>query len=154
MSTMDSWDWALNEFVHRTPRVAHAIVVSADGLPVARSDRLPPDRAGQLASVVAGLVSLLQGGAARCFDAGDVRQCVVEMAAGYLLIAVIPDGGRPDGSSLGVLAAVSADLGVVGFEMAKQVGRFGRQFTPEPRRSSSGVRAPRRGRSPTRSCAP
>lgn len=131
----DEWDWALNDFVHRTARVAHAVVVSADGLLMARSERLPKDRADQLAAVISGLVSLTQG-AANCFAGGSVIQCVVEMERGYLLINAIGDGG-----SLGVLADPHTDLGVVGYEIEKQVALLGRHLTPELRAPSAGATA-------------
>ena len=57
--------WLVTNFAERVPGVAHAIVVSADGLLLTSSDRLPRDRADQLAAVASGLVSLTQG-AARC----------------------------------------------------------------------------------------
>ena len=46
------------------PGVAHAMVVSADGLPVAVSDRLDRPKADQLAAIASGLASLTQGGPA------------------------------------------------------------------------------------------
>src|SRR5919202_781945 len=76
--------WLVSNFAERVPGVAHAIVVSADGLLLTSSDRLPRDRADQLAAVASGLVSLTQG-AARCFDAGGVIQTVVEMDRGIVL---------------------------------------------------------------------
>ncbi|WP_139320376.1 roadblock/LC7 domain-containing protein, partial [Pseudonocardia sp. Ae263_Ps1] len=77
--------WLVTNFAERVPGVAHAIVVSADGLLLTASDRLPRDRADQLAAVASGLVSLTQG-AARCFDAGGVVQTVVEMDRGIVLL--------------------------------------------------------------------
>jgi uncharacterized protein len=129
------WDWVLTDFVARTAKVAHAVVVSTDGLLVARSERLPQDRAEQLSAVVAGLVGLTSG-AARCLDLGQVRTCVVEMARGYLLVTSIAGGG-----SLGVLAAPEVELGLVGYEIAKLAESFDRPFTPDPRGTSLEARA-------------
>src|SRR5216683_5061417 len=84
-------NWLITNFVERVPTVAHAIVVSADGLPLAFSEGFPPDRADQLAAVASGLVSLTQG-AARVFEAGTVTQTVVEMEGGFLFIMAISDG--------------------------------------------------------------
>src|ERR1700716_949761 len=75
--------WLVTDFTERVPGVAHAIAVSADGLLWAGSARLPGDRAGQLAAVAAGLSSLTHG-AARCFEAGVVRETVVEMERGVM----------------------------------------------------------------------
>src|SRR5580700_4083780 len=62
-------DWLVTDFVDRVRDVAHAVVVSADGLPLAYNARFPRDHADQLAAVTSGLASLCQG-AARVFQAG------------------------------------------------------------------------------------
>ena len=54
-------NWLITDFVSNVPGVAHTVVVSADGLPLAYSDGFPRDRADQLAAVAAGLISLTQG---------------------------------------------------------------------------------------------
>ena len=43
------FNWLVGNFANRTPGVAHALVVSADGLPVAVSERLDRAKADQLA---------------------------------------------------------------------------------------------------------
>ena len=53
-------NWLLGNFAQRTPGVAHAMVVSADGLPVAVSERLDRPKADQLAAIASGLASLTQ----------------------------------------------------------------------------------------------
>jgi uncharacterized protein len=73
--------WLLSNLAKRTPGVAHAMVVSADGLPIAVSERLDRTMADQLAAIASGVASLSQG-AARSFDAGLVKQTVVEMQRG------------------------------------------------------------------------
>ncbi|HEX7305307.1 MULTISPECIES: roadblock/LC7 domain-containing protein [Lentzea] len=124
---LDNFSWLVEDFVSRVAGVAHAIVVSADGLLLASSDRLPHDRAEQLAAVSSGLVSLNQG-AARCFEAGEVKQTVVEMERGYLFLMSISDG-----SCLAVLAAPNCDIGLIGYAMTRLVERVGLQLTPEIR---------------------
>src|SRR6266540_3010770 len=119
--------WLVGNFAKRTAGVAHAMVVSADGLPVSVSDRLDRPRADQLAAIASGLASLSQG-AARYFDAGLVNQTVVEMERGLLFVMSISDG-----SSLTVLATPSCDAGVVGYEMALLVARAGDILTPKLR---------------------
>lgn len=119
--------WLLDNFVDQVPGIAHAIVVSADGLPMSSSRGFPAERADQLAAIAAGLSSLTQG-AARCFDAGAVRQMVVEMEQGYLFVMAVGDG-----SCLAALASPSSDLGLVGYEMALMVARVGPVLTPSAR---------------------
>ena len=119
--------WLVDSFVQQVPGVAHAVVVSADGLLLVPSSGLPRDRADQLAAVTSGLVSLTQG-AARCFDAGGVVQTVVEMERGIVLTMAISDG-----SSLAVLASPSCDIGLIGYEMTLLVDRAGKLLTTELR---------------------
>jgi predicted regulator of Ras-like GTPase activity (Roadblock/LC7/MglB family) len=107
--------------------VAHAVVVSADGLPLAFNARFPRDHADRLAAVTAGLASLTQG-AARSFQAGQVIQTAVEMEAGLYVVMTIRNG-----SSIAVLAAAKCDLGLVAYEMSLLVERVGRELTPASR---------------------
>jgi predicted regulator of Ras-like GTPase activity (Roadblock/LC7/MglB family) len=129
----DGFGWLVDDFVRQVPGVAHAVVVSADGLFLTGSKGLPQDRAEQLSAVASGMVSLTQG-AARCFDAGGVNQCVVEMDRGYLFLMSISDG-----SSLAVLAAPNSDIGLVAYEMTLLVERVGEQLTPELRARLQGA---------------
>jgi len=80
-SPVQDLNWLITDFAGRVPAVAHAIVVSADGLPLAFSDGFPKDRADQLAAVTSGLTSLTHG-AARVFEGGPVTQTIVEMRRG------------------------------------------------------------------------
>jgi predicted regulator of Ras-like GTPase activity (Roadblock/LC7/MglB family) len=122
----------VSNFAERVPGVAHAVVVSADGLLLTASSRLPRDRADQLAAVASGLISLTQG-AARCFEAGEVVQTVVEMERGIVLLMSIGDG-----SCLATLAAPNCDIGLVGYEMTLLVDRVGQLLTPELRAELQG----------------
>jgi uncharacterized protein len=126
-SSMQDLNWLITNFAGRVPSVAHAIVVSADGLPLAFSDRFPQDRADQLAAVTSGLTSLTQG-AARVFEGGAVTQTVVEMQRGLLLVMAISDG-----SSLAVLASADCEMGLVAYEMALLVESVGQALTPDTR---------------------
>ncbi|SDQ97035.1 roadblock/LC7 domain-containing protein [Thermostaphylospora chromogena] len=118
------FDWLITEFVRGTPGVAHAVVVSADGLCLASSEGFPEDRADQLAAVAAGLLSLTVG-ASRVFEGGAVTQTVVEMERGLLLVMAISDG-----SVLAVLAAPDCDMGLVAYQMTLLVDRAGQVLTP------------------------
>lgn len=128
----ERFGWLVTDFAERVPGVAHAIVVSADGLLLTASAKLPKDRADQLSAVASGLLSLTQG-AARCFEAGEITETVVEMQRGTLLQMAISDG-----SCLTVLAAPQCDMGVVAYEMAMLVERVGQMLTPEVRSQLQG----------------
>lgn len=118
------FNWLINVFTERVPGVTHAVVVSSDGMLVAVSDHLPRDSADQLAAVTSSLVSVTNG-AAMILDGEDIRQTVVEMGRGYFLVMSIRDG-----SILATLAAHEADVGVVGYEMAKLVKQAGEVLSP------------------------
>jgi len=120
-------NWLITAFADRVPHVAHALVVSSDGLPLAFSRGLPPDRIDQLAAVTSGLTSLVDG-AARIFEGGPVSQTVVEMRQGLLIVMSVPGG-----SSLTVLAGADCDMGLVAYEMALLADRTWRALTPETR---------------------
>ena len=126
-ATTRALDWFVSNFVRDVPGVSHAILVSADGLLMASSSHLPADRADQLAAVTSGLASLATG-AARLFEAGDVRQSIVEMDGGYLLLM-----GVGNGSYLAALASISCEVGQVGYEMAVLVDRVGKAVQATPR---------------------
>ena len=123
----ENLNWLVSNFAKSVPGAAHAIVVSADGLLMAVSERLDRARADTLSAVASGLASLTQG-SARLFGGGTVTQTVVEMERGYLLVMAVSDG-----SCLAVLAGPSCDLGVIGYEMALLVARTGAVLTPELR---------------------
>jgi predicted regulator of Ras-like GTPase activity (Roadblock/LC7/MglB family) len=120
-------DWLITDFTARVVDVAHAVVVSADGVPLALSEHIPPGFAEQLAAITAGLVSLMQG-AARIFEAGQPMQALVEMDAGLMLVKAISDG-----SALAVLAALDCDTDLVSYEMTRMVEAVGEVLTPAAR---------------------
>ena len=123
----DDVNWLITNFVESTPGVVEAIVVSSDGLLMAMSNGL--DRAGgdRFAAVASGLIGLPYGAAGR-FGGGRVNEVIIEMDHAFLLVT-----GISDGSSLGVVAEATCDIGLVGYEMAVLVEKAGRVLTPELR---------------------
>jgi predicted regulator of Ras-like GTPase activity (Roadblock/LC7/MglB family) len=132
-TALENLDWLVDSLTRRTADIAHAILVSADGMPMARSAAFPPDRADQLAAITSGLTSLTQG-AARCFAAGQVHQLVVEMDGGYLVVMSVGEG-----SSLAALASPQCDLGQVGYQMQLLIARVATALTPEIRAVQPGA---------------
>ncbi len=122
-----SLDWLVTRLVDEVPDVAHAILLSADGLLMAASASIPADRAEQVAAVSSGLASLGVG-ASRLFAGGAVLQTIVEMEHGYLMLMSVGNG-----SNLAVLTQESADIGQVGYEMALLVDRVGRTIQAQAR---------------------
>ena len=121
----NQFGWLVNDFAERVPGVAHAVVVSADGLLMAMSDDIDRTQGDQLAAIVSGLSSLTRG-AARQFDAGEVRQSIVEMDRMFLFTTSISDG-----SVLAVAAEATCDVGLVGYEMTLLVTRAEATMTPQ-----------------------
>jgi uncharacterized protein len=119
--------WLVNSFAENVPGVAHAVVVSVDGLLLTGSSRLPIDRAEQMAAIAAGLVSLNLG-AAKLLGADEVVRAVVEMDLGVLLLTSIKDG-----SCLAVLAVRDCDIAQVAYEMTVLVDQVGQILTPQLR---------------------
>jgi predicted regulator of Ras-like GTPase activity (Roadblock/LC7/MglB family) len=124
--------WLVDNFAERVIGVAHAIVISVDGLLLTSSHRLPEDRAEQMAAISAGIVSLNQG-AARCLGADIVHRAIVEMDHGVLLLTSIRDG-----SCLAVLAVRDCDIAQIAYEMTVLVDQVGQMLTPELRAELSG----------------
>ena len=120
-------NWLVTDFTARVPDVAHAVVVSADGVPLALSEGIPYGFAEQLAAITSGLAGLMQG-AARIFEAGQPLQALVEMDGGLMLIKAISDG-----SCLAVLAAPECDTDLVSYEVTLLVEAVGEVLTPAAR---------------------
>lgn len=120
-------NWLVTEFTTRVEDIAHAIVVSADGVPLALSTGIPEAALEQFAAIISGLSSLMQG-AARVFEGGTPTQALVEMESGLLFVKAISDG-----SSLAVLTAPECDTRQVSFEMTRLVGAVGELLTPPAR---------------------
>jgi uncharacterized protein len=117
-------NWLVSDFTARVADVAHAAVVSADGVPLALSEAIPEFFAEQLAAITSGLASLMQG-AARIFEAGTPTQALVEMEGGLMVIKAISDG-----SSLCVLAAPDCDTELISYEMSLLVEAVGEVLSP------------------------
>ena len=120
-------DWLVTDFTERVADVAHAVVVSSDGVPVAVSDAIPPDRVGQLCAITSGLTGLTEG-AARMFEGGAVIQALIEMERGLMVVKAVSGG-----SSLAVLASPDCDMDQVAYEMTLLVEAVGDIVTPASR---------------------
>jgi len=120
-------NWLVTEFTTRVEDVAHAVVVSADGVPLALSAGIPLRAVEQLAAIISGLTSLMQG-APRIFEGGSATQALVEMDGGLMFVKAISDG-----SSLAVLTAPECDTRQVSYEMTLLVEAVGELLTPAVR---------------------
>jgi predicted regulator of Ras-like GTPase activity (Roadblock/LC7/MglB family) len=119
--------WLLDDLVERVPTAQQAVVLSADGLLLGSSAAMDREDAEHLSAMAAGFQSLAKG-ASRHFDAGAVRQTVVEMDNAFLVVTA---AGR--GACLALLADAEADMGMVAYQMNLMVKRVGAAMTSEPR---------------------
>jgi predicted regulator of Ras-like GTPase activity (Roadblock/LC7/MglB family) len=117
-------NWLVTDFTTRVADVAHAIVVSADGVPLALSEGIPPQAVEQFSAITSGLTSLIRG-AAQIMEAGTPLQAMVEMDRGLMFVKQISDG-----SSLAVLTAPEVDTRQVSYEMTLLVEAVGELLTP------------------------
>lgn len=119
--------WLLDDLVERVPTAQQAVVLSADGLMMGASSGIGRDDAEHLSAMAAGFQSLAKG-ASRHFQAGPVRQTVVEMESAFLFVTAAGQG-----ACLAVLASSEADLGLIAYEMAMLVTRVGQNMTAPER---------------------
>jgi predicted regulator of Ras-like GTPase activity (Roadblock/LC7/MglB family) len=119
-----TFNWLLGSFATKTAGVQEAIVVSSDGLLMAKASKRDRADSDRLAAVVCGLTSLAAG-AAEWYTLGALNRVVIDMEDGYLVVTSISRG-----SALGVIASTSANLGTVAYEMTLFGSRAGASLTP------------------------
>jgi predicted regulator of Ras-like GTPase activity (Roadblock/LC7/MglB family) len=124
-SEAQRFNWLLSQFAGNTPEVIDAIAVSADGLLIAMSSRLDRASADRLAAITSAMISLAAG-AGTTYDLGIPNKVIVDLDRGYLLVSSISAG-----STLGVLATRSANLGNLAYEMAVFANRAGEVISPQ-----------------------
>jgi predicted regulator of Ras-like GTPase activity (Roadblock/LC7/MglB family) len=123
-------DWLLDDLVRRVSHVSKALILSQDGMALGSSETLERDDAEHLAALAAGFQSLARG-AGRHFGGGGVRQTIIEMESGFLLVSAAGSG-----TCLAVIAEQGADLGLVAYEMAILVRRTGEHIRVGTRASA------------------
>jgi predicted regulator of Ras-like GTPase activity (Roadblock/LC7/MglB family) len=114
--------WLLDNLVSRVANVREALILSRDGLVVARSSNMSREQGDRLSALAAGVQSLARGAGQR-FRGGNVRQTIIEMDAALLFIT---NAGQS--TCLAVLADTEADAGQVAYEMTVLVKRLGQHL--------------------------
>lgn len=122
-----SFRWLVDDFVDRVHGATHALILSADGLPLAESSSVSNDEAEQLAAISSGVLSLAQNSAA-LFNKGSCEQIIIRLSEGYFLFM-----GIGSGAGLAVLTSSEAQMRVVAYEMTQFVENTGHALTPEVR---------------------
>ncbi len=124
-------DWLLDDLVRRVGQVTKAVILSQDGIALGASETLSRDDSEHLAALAAGFQSLARGAGRHFGGGGGVRQTVVEMESGFLLVAAAGSG-----TCLAVIAEQGADLGLVAYEMAILVRRTAEHIRVNTRASA------------------
>ena len=123
--------WMLDDAL-RMPETRHAILLSADGLLMAYSERITRDDAERQAAGMSGLQSLARSTAEFCGDQEAAwQQTVTEFDDGYVfLVAAGP------GAYLAVSAGLRVDMETVSFRLQELVQRLGRELSSPPRQGA------------------
>jgi len=120
-------NWLLGRLCETVPGIRQAVVVSSDGLALAKSEGVDRETAERLAAVSSGMIGLAYGSAGR-FGAGPVSNVIVEMQRGWLFVT-----GIRDGSLICCLTEKDIDMGAIAFEMSIFVQRVGDSLTADVR---------------------
>ncbi len=119
--------WVLDDMVARVAGVQQAAVVSTDGMVIDKSAKLTKDDADHLAAMSCALQSLAKG-AGQQFVKGKVRQLVVDLEGGYLVVTAAGEN-----ACLALLTGAKVDLGLVAYEMNRIVQQVGGYLGTETR---------------------
>ena len=119
--------WLLDDLVQRVPSARQAVVLSVDGLLMGASQGVSQADAEHMSAIAAGFQSLARG-AGRHFQAGSVRQTIVEMESAFLFVTAAGQG-----ACLAVLADANSDIGLIAYEMAMLVKRVGQTLSTPSR---------------------
>jgi predicted regulator of Ras-like GTPase activity (Roadblock/LC7/MglB family) len=121
-------DWILKDLWDGLPDIRQIVVLSADGLRIAKYGG-DPDTADRLAAACAGLQSLAAAvGQELEHSDGRMRMVVIEIDQGYFYLM---EAGA--GAFLAVLAGPIAEPSHVGARMRDLIARIGPHLTSPPR---------------------
>lgn len=121
--------WLLDNLVSRVANVRQALLLSRDGLVVARSKNMSREEGDNLSALAAGVHSLARG-VGKQVGHEEVRQTIIEMDSAFLFVMAAGQG-----TCLAVLASADANLGVMAYEMAMLVRRMGVHLSAGPRQA-------------------
>lgn len=133
MNTELSW---MLESALEVPGARHAILVSADGLLMARSSEVDKDQADTIAAAMSGMQSLSRTVAGFGGDGTmQWRQTVVEFDGGWVFLI-----SAGEGAYLAVSAAPDVDMADITFRMQQLVSQLGKALSTPPR-ENTGIQA-------------
>ncbi|MFD1659887.1 roadblock/LC7 domain-containing protein [Streptomyces caeni] len=123
--------WMLDSALE-IPGALHAVLVSADGLLMARSKGVDKDMGDTIAAAMSGVQSLSRSIGFFC-EGSDRRwrQTLVEFDEGWVFLI-----SAGQGAYLAVSAALNVDMGDITFRMQQLVGQLGKELTTPPRENA------------------
>ncbi|MFF1543283.1 roadblock/LC7 domain-containing protein [Streptomyces sp. NPDC058291] len=131
----DDLSWMLDSALE-IPGALHAVLISADGLLMARTQDFGKDDADRVAAAMSGVQSLSRSLAFFCEDSTQKwRQTLVEFEGGWVFLI-----SAGEGAYLGVSASPEVDMADITFRMQQLVGQLGKALTTPPR-ENLGVRS-------------
>lgn len=114
--------WMLDELVDAVDQAVCAVVVSADGLVVQKSNGIGRDDADAMAALASSLASVTSAFSDR-FSGGPVHQTIVELRNQFLIVRAAGPNAR-----LALITGADADLGQVAYEMNRLIRQVGRKL--------------------------
>ncbi|MBD9734522.1 roadblock/LC7 domain-containing protein [Streptomyces sp. NPDC012461] len=131
----DDLSWMLDSALE-IPGALHAVLISADGLLMARTKDFDKDDADRVAAAMSGVQSLSRTLGFFCEDPQHRwRQTLVEFDGGWVFLI-----SAGEGAYLGVSASPDVDMADITFRMQQLVAQLGKQLTTPPR-ENLGVRS-------------
>jgi predicted regulator of Ras-like GTPase activity (Roadblock/LC7/MglB family) len=129
-----NFDWMLKDLADGVPGIEMIVVLSADGLRIARYGG-DPDAADRVAAACAGLQSLASAVAHEIPDSdGRMKMVLIEINGGYFYLMAAGANAY-----LAVLSDVVAEPGLMSNRMRDLVVRIGAHLTSPPRRNGHTV---------------
>ncbi|GAB2835995.1 roadblock/LC7 domain-containing protein [Streptomyces sp. NPDC054796] len=124
--------WMLDSALE-VPGARHAILVSADGLLMARSNDVERDQADTVAAAMSGMQSLSRTVAGFCDPRPGLewRQTLVEFNGGWVFLI-----SAGEGAYLALSASADVDMADITFRMQQLVGQLGKVLTTPPRENA------------------
>ncbi|MFF0200856.1 roadblock/LC7 domain-containing protein [Streptomyces sp. NPDC005017] len=124
----DDLAWMLDSALE-IPGALHAVLISADGLLMARTKDFDKDNADRVAAAMSGVQSLSRSLGFFCEgDHQHWRQTLVEFDGGWVFLI-----SAGQGAYLGVSAAPDVDMADITFRMQQLVGQLGKALMTPPR---------------------
>jgi predicted regulator of Ras-like GTPase activity (Roadblock/LC7/MglB family) len=129
-----NFDWMLKDLYDRVPGIEMIVVLSADGLRIARYAG-DPDAADRVAAACAGLQSLAAAVAQEIPSSdGEMKLVIIEVNRGYFYLMAAGANAY-----LAVLSDIRTEPGLMSHHMRDVVIRIGAHLTSPPRRNGQTV---------------